>query len=400
MPLTDIQIKKLKPADKPQRVYDGGGLYLEVSPAGGKLWRYKYRFGGRYKVLSIGKYPHITLSEARDKHQEARKQLENGIDPSAAKKAAKLKRTNAFGVVAEEWYHNKRGGWSENYAKDTWNRLEKNVLPWLKDRPVDEISTAELLRILRKIEARGAVESAYRVGQICGQVFIYGIACGYLENNPANNLSRALKERKVKSMPAITEPGRITGLLRVIDNADGTLVVRSALQFIAYTFPRPGELRKAQWTEFDFEAAMWTIPADRMKMKRPHLIPLSRQAVEILKELEPLTGSGPYVFPSIRTNSRPMSENTLNVALRRLGYSKDEMVSHGFRTMASTNLHEMGWPTEVVEMQLSHIDRNAVRAAYNKALYLEERKRMMQAWADYLDELKSGAAIIPMKRGG
>jgi integrase len=202
----------------------------------------------------------------------------------------------------------------------------------------------------------------------------------------------------VKSMPAITEPGRITGLLRAIDNADGTLVVRSALQFIAYTFPRPGELRKAQWTEFDFEAAMWTIPAERMKMKRPHLIPLSRQAVEILKELEPLTGSGPYVFPSIRTNSRPMSENTLNVALRRLGYSKDEMVSHGFRTMASTNLHEMGWPTEVVEMQLSHIDRNAVRAAYNKALYLEERKRMMQAWADYLDGLRKNEKVVPLKR--
>jgi len=398
MYLTDKAVKGAKPKSQVYRIADGKGLYLEVDPKGSKLWRYRYRFNGKQKTLALGVYDDVSLAGARDKHQEARKLLAAGIDPMAARKKEKAQQSNEFGKIAKEWWENKKGGWSKGHASTVWDRLEKNVLPWIESRPVHEISTGELLGVLRKMESRGAIETAHRVGQVCNQIFIYAIACGYLENNPASGISKALRVRKSKNMPAITEPKKIKELLHAIDGLGGTLVVKSALKFIPLVFVRPGELRKAEWTEFDLDQGMWTIPAAKMKMKRDHIVPLSRQAIEILAELYPLTGDGKYVFPTIRTKARPMSENTLNAALRRLGYTGDEMVAHGFRTMASTRLHELGWKSEIIEFQLAHADKNKIRGVYNRAEYLEDRKRMMQAWADYLDALKNEEKIIPFRR--
>ncbi|RLG28706.1 integrase [Methanosarcinales archaeon] len=395
--LTDTEIRNLKPREKAYKVFDGGGLYLEITPIGSKLWRYRYRYKGKNKTLALGKYPVISLAEARKKHLEAKRMLANGLDPSAMKRKEKLRNAKTLEVVAREWWEAKRAKWSEDHASLVWRRLEVNVLPWLKDRPVMEITSRELLEVLKRVEARGAVETARRIGQVLNQVFIFAVAAGYCDNNSASNLNKALKECRPRSFPAITEPKKIKELLLAIDSFSGSFVVKQALRFAPLVFVRPGELRKAEWVEINLEERLWTIPAEKMKKKRPHLVPLSRQAVEILQELKPLTGEGKYVFPSVRTNDRPMSENTLNAALRRLGYSKDEMVAHGFRTMASTRLHEMGWPSHVIEIQLAHVDRNSVRAVYNKAEYLEERRKMMQAWADYLDALKSGAKVLALK---
>ncbi len=400
MPLTDTQIKNLKPADKPKRFYDGGGLFLEVTPAGGKLFKYKYRFGGKEKSLSLGKYPDVSLSDARGKHQGARKQVAAGYDPSAVKQAEKHKVSSLFGDVALEWWESQKEKWSPVHAQSIWRRLEANALPWLKNKSVTEITTAELLKVLRQVESRNALDTTRRIGNYFSNIFIYAVACGYCENNPAVGLTKALKIAPKKSYPAITEPDQIRELLRAIDSFQGSFPVKQALRIAPLVFVRVGELRMAEWGHFDLEGGIWTIPAEKMKMKRPHLVPLSRQAVEILTELYPLTGGGKYVFPSIRTPARPMSENTLNAALRRLGYSKDDMVAHGFRTMASTRLHEMNWKSEIIEFQLAHADRNKMRGVYNRAEYLEDRKRMMQGWADYLDALKKEEKVIPFRRTG
>jgi integrase len=399
MKLTDVSVKGIKPRPQLFRLADGGGLYLEVTPMGSKLWRYRYRFNGKQKTLAIGVYPEVSLREAREKHQEARKKLSNGLDPMAAKRTQKMESSNSFGAIAAEWWGNQKGKWSPNHAQKIWRRLEMDVLPWLKDQPINQISTAELLKILRRVESRGALDTSHRVSQTFGNIFIYAIACGHIDNNPASDLTKVLKVAPKRNLPAITEPSKIAELLKAIDGFQGTFVVKSAMLFLPLVFVRPGELRKAEWSEFDLEAGTWTIPAQRMKMKRDHIVPLSIQALEILKELQPLTGNDKYVFPSVRTSSRPMSENTLNVALRRLGYTKDEMVSHGFRTTASTRLHEMGWKSEVIEAQLSHADRNKVRGVYNRAEYLADRKKMMQAWADYLDSLRNDEKVIPFLRG-
>lgn len=398
MRLSDVAIKGTKPGTRTFRLSDGAGLYLEVTPQGSKLWRYRYRFNGKQKTLALGVYPDVSLARARELHQEARKQLAAGQDPMAARRARKMARAHSFGAVALEWWEAQRGRWSLKHAAIIKRRLELNVLPWLKDRPVNEISTAELLQVLRRVESRGVIHTTRRLSQYLNNIFIYAVSCGYVENNPAGSLVKALKTTRTRSFPAITKPKQIAELLRAIDGFTGTFVVGQALRFAPLAFVRPGELRKAEWQEFDLDGALWTIPAEKMKMKRDHLVPLSRQAVETLRELFPLTGDGRYVFPSVRTKARPMSENTLNVALRRLGYSKDEMVAHGFRTMASTHLHEMGWRSEVIEFQLAHADKNKIRGIYNRAEYLDERRRMMQAWADYLDSLKSGADVIPFRK--
>jgi len=398
MTLTATQIKNLKPDTKPVRIFDGKGLYLEVSPSGSKLFRYKYRFNQKEKTLSLGKYPDVSLKDARTKHQEAREQLASGLDPSAVKQANKKRQSNGFEIVAREWWQNQKERWTPGHAQSIWRRLELNALPWLKNRPIDEITTAELLKTLRRVEDRNAHDMAKRVGNYFSNIFIYAVACGYAANNPASDLTKVLKVVPVKNMPAITDPEEIAELLRAIDGFKGTFPVGCALKIAPMVFVRPGELRKAEWNEFNLDEAVWTIPAEKMKMKRPHVVPLSQQVVTILRELEPLTGSGKYVFPSVRTLSRPMSENTLNVALRRLGYSKDEIVAHGFRTMASTRLHEMGWKSEIIESQLAHADRNKIRGIYNKAEYLDERTKMMQSWADYLDGLKKDEKVIPLKR--
>jgi len=403
MSLTDVQIKALKPSAKPVRAFDGNGLYLEVTPSGGKLWRYKYRFGGKAKLLSIGKYPDVSLSGARKKHQEAREQLAAGLDPSAFKREQKLKQTKTFETVATEWWRAQKPKWTEAYANTLWRRLKNDILPWLKNRPIDEITTAELLSALRRVESRGAVDTAHRICQYLNNIGIYSVACGYIENNPANNLVKALTQTLKRPMAAITEPKRIGALLKAIDDFEGSFVVKQALRIAPLVFVRPGELRSAEWSMINLDTAEWIIPAAKMKMRRDHIVPLSRQAVEILREIEPLTGRGRFVFPSIRTAARPMSENTINVALRRLGYSKDEMTGHGFRTMASTRLHEMGWKSEVIEMQLAHADKNKIRGIYNKAEYLDSRVAMMQAWADYLDFLKNEEAkdkVISLRRSG
>lgn len=403
-PLTDIALRNAKPRETPYRLSDGPrgvarGLYLEVSPAGGKLWRFKYRFGGKPNLLSLGPYPNVGLKDARAKRDEARKQLADGVDPSAARKAAKAARggEGSFEAVAREWHATQESAWSAEYAAKVLGRLERLVFPWLRARPVGEILAPELLTVLRRVEARGTLELAHRAHQYTGRIFVYAIATGRAQRDPAADLRKALKPVPEKHHAAITDPKEIGALLRAIAGYRGSSVTQSALGLAPLTFVRAGELRKAEWSELDLEAAEWRIPAARMKMRVTHLVPLSMQTVAILSDLHPVTGSGRYVFPGLRTPTRPMSENTVNAALRRLGYTKDEMTGHGFRSIASTLLNEQGWNRDAIERQLAHGERDAVRAAYNYAEHLPERRRMMQAWADYLDGLKNGAEVVPIR---
>lgn len=402
MPLTDTAIRNAKPSAKPIKMFDENGLFLLVTPNGGKWWRFKYRFGGKEKLLSFGTYPEVSLKESREKRDDARKQVAAGIDPGEhrkAHKAAKLDRAaNSFEVVAREWFAKYSANWAASHADKIIRRLEKDIFPWLGGRPIMEITAPELLTILRRIENRGALETAHRALQNCGQVFRYGVATGRTERDPSGDLKGALPPTKQKHHASITDPKAIGELLRAIDGYQGSLVTKCALKLAPLFFVRPGELRKAEWAEFNFDSSEWRIPASRMKMREQHIVPLSSQALALLQELQALTGNGRYVFPGARTNGRPMSENTVNAALRRLGYSNDEMTGHGFRSMASTLLNEQGWNRDAIERQLAHAERDNVRAAYNYAEHLPERKRMMQRWADYLDNLKSGADVIPLAR--
>lgn len=414
MPLTDTQIKKVRPGDKPLRLYDERGLYLEVRATadGGasKWWRFKYRFGGKEKLLSLGTYPDTSLATARSKRDKAREQVADGIDPSAARKAAETSRAAAaegsFEVVAREWHevmHSKKV--SEGHAQRTLIRLEQDVFPWLGGRPIGEITAPELLQTLRRIEARGAVETAHRAKQACGQVFRYAIATGRAERNPATDLKDALKPVIVEHMPAITDPKRVGELLRAIMVYKGHQVTRAALQLAPLVFVRPGELRKAEWSEFDLDGAEWRIPSERIKRTKqekasgaPHVVPLSTQAVEILRDLKPLTEYSRYVFPSLRTRERPMSDAAVLAALRRMGFPKEEMTGHGFRAMARTLLAErLGVDEAAIEAQLAHGVRDSLGRAYNRTTFLEQRRQMMQTWADYLDKLRDGAEVIPFK---
>ncbi|MDP1845501.1 MAG: site-specific integrase, partial [Candidatus Moranbacteria bacterium] len=303
-------------------------------------------------------------------------------------------------AVAREWFKKMSTVWVPRHAETIIRRLESYVFPQLGQRPINEVTAPELLAMLRKLEAQGTVETAHRVKQICGQVFRYAIATGRTDRDPAADLRGALTPAKPKRMASITDPKGAAGLLRAIDGYHGSFVTACALKLAPLVFVRPGELRQAEWSEIDLEAAEWRIPADKMKMKSPHIVPLSRQAIDILREIHQLTGNGKYVFPSLRTGSRPMSNNTVNAALRRMGFSKEEMTGHGFRSMASTLLNEQGWNRDAIERQLAHAERNKVRAAYNYAEFLPERRKMMQAWADYLDDLKAGAKIIPFRQIG
>lgn len=344
----------------------------------------------------MGVYPAVGLKQARDKRDAARKQLAAGIDPGLARKAERSADADSFEAVAREWHAKRAQGWAPGHAGKVLGRLEREVFPWVGARPAGEVKAPELLAVLRRIETRGALELAHRAHQICGQVFRYAIATGRAERNPATDIRGALPPAKQRHHAAITDPKDIGALLRAIDGYRGSFVTQCALRLAPLTFVRPGELRKAEWLEFDLDAAEWRIPAERMKMRATHIVPLSRQAVEVLRELYPLTGSGRYVFPSERTRDRPMSENTVNAGLRRMGYAKDEMTGHGFRSMASTLLNEQGWHRDAIERQLAHGERDAVRAAYNYAEHLPERRRMMQAWASYLDGLKTGAEVVPL----
>ncbi len=406
MPLTDVSIRAAKPRQKTFKLFDSGGLYLELSPAGGKWWRWKYRFGGKEKRLSFGVYPDVNLKAAHKRRDEARQRLADGIDPGEARKAEKIAQAGAesFEAVTREWHAKFSPGWVASHGDRILRRFEKDLFPWLGKRSMLEIKAPELLAVLRRIENRGALESAHRAMQNCGQVFRYAVATGRAERDPTGDLRGALPPPKEKHHASILEPKRIAELLRAMDSYQGYYVTKSALRLAPLVFVRPGELRKAQWPEIDLEKAEWKIPGERMKMREQHIVPLSRQAIEILSELEPLTNreivarpNAPrYVFPSARTHERPMGENAILGALRRMDYTKEEMTGHGFRSMASTLLHEQGWNHQVIERQLAHAERNAVSAAYNFAEHLPERRKMMQAWADYLDVLKAGAEVIPL----
>lgn len=399
--LTDTAIKNAKAAEKPRKITDERGLYLLVTPNGGKWWRFKYLFGGKEKLLSLGVYPDISLANARERREAARKLVAQGIDPGAVRREEQAKAAEdalTFRVVALEWYEKKRPGWTESTAYNKLRQLERELLPQLGDIPVKGVTPRIILNAVQKIEDRECHETARRVLQCCGQIFRYAIAADYVVGDPTPALRGALRAVTAKHRASITDPKAIGPLLRALWGYDGSPVVALALQFAPLTFVRPGELRHAEWSEFDEEGAEWRIPAAKMKMKALHIVPLSQQALEVMKALRPLTGGGRYLFPSERSAERPMSENTVNGALRRLGYSKEEMTGHGFRTMASTLLNEQGWNRDAIERQLAHAEGNSVRDAYNRADYLPERRRMMQAWADYLDAQRESGKVVPLFR--
>lgn len=399
MPLTDAAIRTAKPQDKPYKLADGEGMYLEVAPAGGKWWRLKYRIDGKEKRLSLGTYPDTGLKEAREKRADARKQLAAGIDPGAHRKATKAARvaehTNTFATVAREWHAKKASTWELITAHKELSRMEKDLLPWLGDRPLSSITAPDLLAVLRRIEQRGAKDTAHRVKQLAGQIFRYAIATGRATYNPVPDLQDALLPVRQTHHAAMTDPKIIGGLLRAMDGYQGTLVTRCALKLAPLVFVRPGELRNAEWSEIDLDKAEWNIPAEKMKMREPHLVPLSTQALAVLREIQPLTGSGRYVFPHPRTGQKPMSDNAILAALRRMGFSKDEMTGHGFRAMARTILDEvLQVRPDFIEHQLAHAVRDPNGRAYNRTAHLTERRKMMQTWANYLDTLKAGTVTI------
>jgi len=400
MPLTDTTIRNAKPKEKPIKLSDGGGLFLLIQPGGVKLWRLAYRFAGKQKTLAFGIYPTISLANARAQRDAARKQLADGVDPSVERKLEKQARVVTFRLVADELVSKMRreGRAEATITKTSW--LLEFAFADLGNRPISKISALELLNVLRRIEARGNYETARRLRSTCGMVFRYAIATGRAERDPSVDLRGALTSPKVKHRATITEPKAIGALLRAIDDFEGQPPTRAALRLAALLFVRPGELRHAEWKEFDFEEAEWVIPAEKTKMRRPHRVPLATQTLVILNDLKMITGEGRWLFPSVSSVLRPISENTMNSALRRLGYGPDAMTAHGFRAMAATRLNEMGrWNSDAIERQLGHEEQNAVRRAYTHATeYWSERISMMQAWADYLDHLRGAGQIVPLQQ--
>jgi len=401
MPLTDTAIRNAKPAEKPVKLFDERGLYLEISPTGGKWWRLKYRFDGKEKRLSLGVYPDVSLKDARDRRDAARKLVADGIDPSEKRKAQKSARAdraaNNFEVVAREWFAKYSASWATNHGERIIRRFERDIFPWIGGRPIAEITAPELLTVVRRIESRGALETAHRALGNCGQVFRYAVATGRAERDPTSDLRGALPPVKGEHFAATTEPKWVAEILRAMDGYEGTLAVRCALRLAPLVFVRPGELRKAEWADIDLDAAEWRYTVT--KTNTPHIVPLSRQAVEILRELQPLTGRGQFVFPGARSNGRPMSDNAILAAMRRMGIRKEEMSGHGFRAVARTILDEvLGVRPDYIEHQLAHAVRDPNGRAYNRTAHLPERRKMMQQWADYLDKLKAGAEVIPLSQ--
>jgi integrase len=401
MPITDAAIRNAKPAGKAKKLFDGGGLYLEVAPAGGKWWRLKYRFGGKEKRLSLGVYPDVTLKDARERRDQARKLLANGTDPSENRKAMRSARVeraaNSFEVVAREWFAKHSPNWSARHAAVTMRRLERDIFPWIGGTPVADVTAPQLLEVIRRIEQRGALVTAHRALGNCGQVFRYAVATGRAERDPSGDLRGALPPVKGEHFASVTDPKKVAEVLRAINGYEGTLIVRCALHLAPLVFVRPGELRKAEWADIDLDAAEWRYTVT--KTDAEHIVPLCRQAVEILRELYPLTGRGRYVFPSARSAARPMSDNAILAAMRRMGIGKDEMSGHGFRAMARTILDEvLGFRADFIEHQLAHAVRDPLGRAYNRTAHLPERRHMMQAWGDYLDRLKAGADVIPFNK--
>ncbi|MCW0197665.1 integrase arm-type DNA-binding domain-containing protein [Sphingopyxis sp.] len=399
MALSDVAIRNAKPREKPFKMGDSLGLFLLVQPSGGKLWRLKYRVNGREKKLGLGVYPDVGLSEARRRRDEARRLLADGKDPSLEKQREKtrsrIEAGNTFGAIAEEYCRKRRRDGERAWATATATRSEyllSQLAISIGRMPVAEIGPADVLAAVRKIEDKGNLESARRTLQLASSVFRYAVATVRLTSDPTRDLRGALTAPKVTHYGAITDPAKAGELLFAIDSYDGHGVTKIALQIAPHVFVRPGELRQAQWGEIDLEAALWTIPAEKMKMRKPHHVPLSRQAIELFRSLQSLSGTSGYAFPSIRTRKRPMSDNTLNAALRRLGYSSDEMTGHGFRAMASTLLNEAGiWTPDAIERALAHGDSDKVRAAYHRGAHWKERIKMAQWWSDYLDDLRMEA---------
>ena len=399
IPLTDMKVLRAKPQDRAVFIFDGGGLYLLVTPSGGKLWRFKYRFDGKEKLLAFGTYPEISLLDARQKRDEARRQLAKNIDPGTVRKAQKQADNQAeetFEVVAREWFAGHLHRWKETHSKRLLSSLERDVFPWIGTRPINEIKAPELLAVLKRVESRGSLDTAHRIRTNCGKIFRYAVGNGKCERDTAADLKDALPPASGGHMAAIVEPSQVGELLSAIDGYQGGFVVQSALKLAPLFFVRPGELRHMEWAELDFENAQWNIPSSKMKMKEPHIVPLSTQAVKILEEIKFLTGASRYVFPSGRSFARAMSDNAILAALRRMGYDKDTMTGHGFRAMARTLLDEvLQVKPELIEHQLAHTVRDPLGRAYNRTAHLNERRKMMQLWADYLDGLKAGAKVLP-----
>ncbi len=391
MTLTVIQVKNFKASSKTYRKYDGNGLYVEVTPKGQKYWRYKYHFAGKEKRISLGVFPTVSLKEARLARDKARLKLSNDVDPSAVRKAKQeydvAMNEHSFAAIALEWHTKLLTNKAPSHAKRVWRGIEKNFLPVMGDKPISMITASHIRTALELIEQRGALETARRSLQYCSRIFRYAIAKGYCEKDPTIGLKDSLAPPVVTHFPSIIEPKKIGELLREIDAYDSP-ITRYAMYTGVYTFVQPANIRMAEWSEFNIEKKEWKIPAEKMKLRRAHIVPLATQMITLLKELKMLTSNSIYLFPSIRSRSRPMSENTINAAFRRMGYTKDEMTCHGFRHMASTLLNEEGkWNPDAIERQLAHVDKNKIRAVYDRSSHLAERKRMMQAWADTLDNL-------------
>ncbi|HVS31579.1 MAG TPA: integrase arm-type DNA-binding domain-containing protein [Thermoanaerobaculia bacterium] len=410
--LTDTVIRNAARRGKPYKLHDERGLYLLVSAAGGKLWRFKYRFAGKEKVLALGQYPDVPLKAAREKRVEARQLVAAGKDPGVEKKVTrerlKASAVGTFEAVAREWLKKFASRWTPATAATKLRRFEIHVFPRIGARPIRDITAPDLLAVIRRVEATGRHDTAHRVHQLCGEVFRYAIATDRADRDPSGDLRGAFSPAVVTNRAAVTEPAKVGAILRMYDRYDGYIVTRCALRLAPLVFVRPGELRQAEWSEVDFDKGEWTIPAWKMKMRNSHTVPLSRQAIAILRELQPVTGEGRYVFPSGRTGERPMSDNAVLAAMRRMGIPKDEMSGHGWRAVARTliaeNLEQLGlvgaiWESmarEIVEHQLAHLVKDATGEAYNRTKFLRERRQMMQAWADYLDTLR--AAKVSEKR--
>lgn len=400
MKLNDVAVRKAKSETKPYKMADGGGMYMEVMPNGSKYWRLKYRFGGKEKRLALGVYPDVPLALARQRRDDARKLLAQDIDPGEQKKAIKAagaeRAGNSFEVVAREWFSKHGKTLAASHADRLIRRFEKDIFPWIGGKPVADLTAPELLSLARRIESRGALETAHRALQSCGQVLRYAVATGRAPRDVTVDLKGALPPAKETHLAAVTEPAQVAPMLRAFDGYSGSFVTKCALRLAPLVFVRPGELRKAEWADIDLDKAEWRYLVT--KTQTPHLVPLSRQAIEILRELHPLTGQGRYVFPGARTSERPMSDNAILAAMRRMNIGKDEMTGHGFRAMARTILDEvLGVRPDFIEHQLAHAVKDPNGRAYNRTAHIEERRKMMQLWADYLDELKAGAKVIQLK---
>ncbi|OTA21757.1 integrase [Xenorhabdus beddingii] len=401
MKLTDLMIKRAKPKEKAYTLADGNGLSLLIDTNGSKGWRYRYQFAGKTKMLSLGVYPVVTLTEARAKRDEARKLVVNGINPSEVRKAEKLSAANlienTFENITREWYEKRKDRWSASYALEMMETFEKDVFPYIGKKPIAEIKPMDLMAVLSLLNDRGATEKLRKVRQRCGEVWRYAIVTGRAEYNPAPDLASAFIPHKKSHYPFLTVD-ELHEFYKALNAYTGSFIVKMGMRLQMILGVRPGELRKAEWSEIDLDKAIWEISAEKMKMRRPHIVPLSQQAIDILEQMKPITGQGKYLFPGRIKQSQPMSEMALNVLIKRIGYT-GRATGHGFRHTMSTILHEQGYPSEWIETQLAHVDKNSIRGTYNHAQYLDGRKEMLQWYADYMEMLERGENVLTGKFG-